>query len=151
MLTIGLVVGPGGSMPRAYRLRAVGAMMREMRAVLLAFIVACGSPQSPPPPPIANTAPPPPPVDAKPLTVTEQALIKMAQLRDAMCKCSDTDCLQQVSQDMTTWAQEMAKHNPEPPKMTDEETKRATEIGQQMGECMQRIMGQPQPQGPKTP
>jgi hypothetical protein len=42
---------------------------------------------------------------------------------------------------MTKWGQEQAKDNKEPPKMSEEETKKFTQIGEDMGKCMQKAMG----------
>jgi hypothetical protein len=70
-----------------------------------------------------------------------EAMAKMGEFRDEMCACSDTACAQRVSDEMATWSQEQAKDSKEPPKMTDEETKEATQIGEAMGKCMQKAMG----------
>jgi hypothetical protein len=70
-----------------------------------------------------------------------EAMAKMREFRVEMCACSDTACAQRVSDEMATWSQEQAKDSKEPPKMTDEETKEATQIGEAMGKCMQKAMG----------
>jgi hypothetical protein len=103
-----------------------GAMMQEMHAALLVLVVACGSPQ---PPPSANPAPR---IDA------EQMLSKTAEFRDAMCKCADVGCYQKVMDAMTAWLEETAK-SPEPT-MTEDETKRWTEIDHQLKECSARLL-----------
>jgi hypothetical protein len=69
------------------------------------------------------------------------AMAKMEQFKNEMCTCKDTKCAQKVSDEMSTWAQNMAKTNREPPRMSEADTKRATEIGEQMGKCMQTAMG----------
>lgn len=71
---------------------------------------------------------------------TEAAMKAMEDFRDKICACKDTPCVQGVSDAMAKWSQDMAKNNEEPPKMSEEETKRATEIGEQMGTCMQKAM-----------
>ncbi|HEY1547810.1 MAG TPA: hypothetical protein VGG28_08320 [Kofleriaceae bacterium] len=69
------------------------------------------------------------------------AMAKMGEFKDEMCKCSDTKCAQKVSDEMSVWAQKMAKSNREPPRMSEEDTKRATVLGEEMGKCMQKAMG----------
>jgi len=71
----------------------------------------------------------------------EKAMKAMGEFKDKMCACKDTKCVQAVSDEMTKWSQDMTKDNQEPPKFTDEDTKRATAIGEQMGKCMQAAMG----------
>jgi hypothetical protein len=41
---------------------------------------------------------------------------------------------------MTKWSQEQSKNAKEPPKMSDEDTKKAAAIGEEMGKCMQKAM-----------
>jgi hypothetical protein len=71
----------------------------------------------------------------------KDAIAKMGEFKDKMCACSDTACAQNVSDEMAKWSQQMAKYPGGSPKMTDEETKRATQIGEDMGRCMQKAMG----------
>jgi hypothetical protein len=66
---------------------------------------------------------------------------KMTEFRDLMCACKDSACAQRVSDDMTKWGQDQAKDQTEPPKMTEEETKKFTQLGEDMGKCMQKAMG----------
>ena len=73
----------------------------------------------------------------------EDAMAEMAQFRDQMCACKDTACAQHVSDDMTKWGQKLAKEQSEPPQFSEEDTRRATEIGETMGKCMQHAMGAP--------
>jgi hypothetical protein len=58
-----------------------------------------------------------------------------------MCKCKDAKCAQDVSDKMTKWSQEQSKNQKEPPKMSEADTKKAAEIGEAMGKCMQAAMG----------
>ena len=74
-------------------------------------------------------------------TSTASAMTAMTKFKDQMCMCKDSACAQKVSDDMTKWGQEMAKADREPSKLTDEETKKFTEIGESMGRCMQTAMG----------
>ena len=71
----------------------------------------------------------------------DRAFVAMAKFRDQMCACTDSPCAQKVADDMTKWGQEEAKNDRDPPKMTEEDTKRFTELGETMGRCMQKAMG----------
>ena len=68
-------------------------------------------------------------------------MAKMTEFKDKMCACADSPCAQKVSDEMTKWSTDMAKDMKEPPKMSVEDTKKATEIGEAMGKCMQKAMG----------
>jgi hypothetical protein len=68
-------------------------------------------------------------------------MAKMSAFKDQMCACKDNACAKRVSDDMTTWSMQVTKEMNEPPKMTEADQKRATEIGTAMGECMQKAMG----------
>jgi hypothetical protein len=69
-----------------------------------------------------------------------EAMAKMTEFKDEMCKCKDAKCAQDVSDKMTKWSQEQSKNSKEPPKMNEADTKKAQEIGEQMGKCMQTAM-----------
>ena len=69
------------------------------------------------------------------------AMAKMTEFKDEMCKCKDAKCAQEVSDKMTKWSQEQSKNQKEPPKMSEEDTKKAAAIGEEMGKCMQAAMG----------
>jgi hypothetical protein len=122
-----------------------------MKAFLLVVLVAAACGGSPPPPtapaptPVSNTAPPPAaPAEAAPAPGSaNEAIAAMTRFKDELCKCTDTACAQRVSDEMTKWAQDMTKSHPEPPKMSDEDVKTATALGEAMGTCMQRAMGAP--------
>lgn len=75
---------------------------------------------------------------------TMTALAKMTEFADKMCACHDTTCAQKVSDEMTKWAQEQAtKQTRRPPKMSEQMTKRFTELGERLGKCMQQAMTPP--------
>jgi hypothetical protein len=76
-------------------------------------------------------------------TSSEKALAKMEEFKDKLCACKDAACTQHVSDEMSKWAQDAAKDQTEPPHMTEEDTKRATAIGEEMGTCMQAAMSAP--------
>jgi hypothetical protein len=71
----------------------------------------------------------------------EKAIATMTRFRDDMCACKDSACAQKVSDDMTKWGQEEMRTNREPPKLSDDDVKRFTQIGEDMGHCMQKAMG----------
>jgi hypothetical protein len=70
-----------------------------------------------------------------------EALDKMAAFANTMCECKDAECAHKVSDDITKWAEEMSKVYKEPPHMSEADQKRAADIGEQMGKCMQQAMG----------
>lgn len=70
----------------------------------------------------------------------EEAMRTFQKFSDEMCACKDQTCAQQVSDQMTKWGTEEAKNWEPPPKMTDEQMKRATAVGEQMAKCMTRAM-----------
>jgi hypothetical protein len=75
------------------------------------------------------------------------AMAKMSEFADEMCKCKDAKCAQEVSDKMTKWGQEQSKNAKEPPKMNEA----AQEIGKRMGECMTKAMGAGGAMGGGTP
>jgi hypothetical protein len=85
------------------------------------------------------------PASAESDSPTARAMAKMVEFEGKMCACKDAECAKRVSDEMTVWSQAEAKKHTEPMKMTDEETKRAVELGTHMGECMQRAMSAANP------
>jgi hypothetical protein len=72
---------------------------------------------------------------------TAEAMRKMTEFKDLMCACKDSVCAQRISGSLTRWGQERAKELAEPPKMTEEDARKFTKLGEQMGECMQKALG----------
>ena len=66
------------------------------------------------------------------------ALAKMTELKDEMCKCKDAKCAQDVSSKMTAWTQEQAKSGAA--KMSEADTAKAQLIGEELGKCMASAM-----------
>ena len=66
-----------------------------------------------------------------------QEIADLSQFRNAMCACQDTACVQQVSAQMTRWAQE---HESPPAKPTDDEARQMAETTQQLSDCMMKVM-----------
>jgi len=79
---------------------------------------------------------------------TAEAMAAMTKFKDKMCGCKEPKCAQDVSDEMTKWAQEMSKSTEEPPKMTEDDQKRAAAIGEEMGKCMQVAMSVETPGAP---
>jgi hypothetical protein len=69
------------------------------------------------------------------------AMKAMHHFKDEMCACSSTACAQQVSDEMTKWSQDEARDHHEPPKMSEDDVKQATALGEEMGKCMMKAMG----------
>jgi hypothetical protein len=69
-----------------------------------------------------------------------EALDKMQAFTDRMCQCKDAKCANEVSDAITKWAEEMSKQFKEPPKMSEADQKRASDIGERMGKCMQEAI-----------
>lgn len=81
----------------------------------------------------------------------EALFARLATFERAMCECTDlqypssSECVQRVSDDMTRWGAEQTKQMPVPPKLDDRQMKRASEMGERVGRCMQRAMTPPEP------
>jgi hypothetical protein len=69
-----------------------------------------------------------------------EALATMIRFKDELCQCTTSACAQKVSDEMMKWSQDQARVEQKPPKMSEEETKVFSEIGEQMGRCMQKAM-----------
>lgn len=111
--------------------------------ILCLLLCACGGgAKAPPKEPVAlaNTQPAPLP---PPAPVEEPPMVAMQRFTDEMCRCVDADCAKRVSDDMTKWGREMAAKYTDPPKMSEDEQRRAEAIGTHMGECMQKAMSVP--------
>ncbi len=65
------------------------------------------------------------------------AIAKLGEFKDAMCKCTDKACAEKVSGELTKWSQE----HKEKPKMSEAEDKAATETALKMADCQQKAMG----------
>lgn len=75
----------------------------------------------------------------------EAAMHTFDQFTGEMCQCKDAACAMHVSDDMTRWATSMQKEWEPPPKLDEAQMKRATEMGQRMGECMTKAMAAADP------
>lgn len=87
----------------------------------------------------AEPAQEPAPSDT-PAPFTREALFQEMQgFADRMCECHDSQCAQQVADDMQTWSRE-AEKRADPPHMSEQDVQHASAIGERMGRCMQQAM-----------
>ncbi len=63
-----------------------------------------------------------------------RALAKLTVYKDELCACRDKACMDRVSEEMSAWAKAQPDDG-----MTDDVTRQATAIGEEMGKCMVRI------------
>ncbi|MGE5183583.1 MAG: hypothetical protein ACM31C_16035 [Acidobacteriota bacterium] len=73
--------------------------------------------------------------------LSEDVMAVMERFRDAMCACTagDRDCAMRVQKDMQDYAE--SRNDLRDMKMTDEDMKRATDIGMAMAKCSATAMG----------
>src|SRR5665647_769315 len=71
-----------------------------------------------------------------------EAMAKMSEFADDMCKCKDKACADKVQEGMTKWSTDMAaKGGAKKDEKPDEASmKKMTEIGQKYAECMTKAM-----------
>lgn len=71
-----------------------------------------------------------------------EAVAKMEEFKNEMCKCKDKACADKVQESMTKWSTDMAaKAGDKKDQKADEATmKKMTEVGQAYGECMTKAM-----------
>jgi hypothetical protein len=122
--------------------------MMDHRALVLALVLpaACGgSTSSQPTPPPSNTvaakeeSPPSP----SPAATRVQAIFAAFEtFTNRMCQCKDTTCAQEISAELTAWAQEIAKDPAaNDSKPSEAEAKRMGELATKLGDCMTNAMG----------
>jgi len=119
-------------------------------------LAACWRDAPPPREPVEEPAAPqamsyprrPPPA----LDKYDEMLERMRGFTDQMCQCSDSNCMAQVSGELTTWAKEWSSDadlREHPPNPTDEQTKLMADTTKQLTDCMMRAMALST--GPQTP
>lgn len=69
-----------------------------------------------------------------------EALAKMLELTDSMCRCTDRICADKVQEEMTLWAQQMAKKGDRSAKPDEALMKQMVEVGTRYAECMTAAM-----------
>jgi hypothetical protein len=137
----GAMLGNTGAWSRR-RLRAAAfrGMLAAMKAAVLSIaLAACGAGQ-PAAPPVSNrtaAVPADAAVDVA-LMGGAAAIAKLQQLADDMCKCPDRDCAEQVVDEMSRWAQDLASHDAAPKvnMAQDEQARAATD---RMSKCMIQV------------
>src|SRR5215470_10495487 len=82
-----------------------------------------------PPPRVARRGPEPGSLD--------DTIAKMSEFRDQMCACSDKACADLVTDDMTKWAQQMAKSagSLKQPKLSDAQMKDMQQVTEEFTKC----------------
>lgn len=70
----------------------------------------------------------------------DDQLEAMIQFKDKICACNDKQCADKVTQEMTVWA-----NSHKDGKLSEDDTAKATKIGEEMGKCVTRIYSQPDP------
>ena len=68
------------------------------------------------------------------------AIRKMTEFKDMMCQCADKTCADHVTDQMTKWSMEMAKHVDRDFKVTEEETKQMTKVTEEFTQCAVKAM-----------
>ena len=70
------------------------------------------------------------------------AIAKMGEFRDQMCKCTDKACADKVAEAMTKWTQEFAKEGggDKAAKPSEEDTKKTTQIMTEYTACQGKLM-----------
>lgn len=68
-----------------------------------------------------------------------EAIAKMTEFKDRMCACKDKACTENVAEEMTRWSQANAKGEKEV-KMSEEDMKKSTAIGEELTRCMTKIL-----------
>ena len=70
-----------------------------------------------------------------------EAMAKMSEFKDQMCKCTDKPCADKVQADMNKWSADNAKNaGDKPEKPSDEDMKKMQDVGTKYGECMAKAM-----------
>jgi hypothetical protein len=72
-----------------------------------------------------------------------EAIAKMTDFKERMCACKDAACAKAVNEEMTKWAQDEAKKTNGPVKLSEADQKKSTDLGTQLGECLQKAGGGP--------
>jgi hypothetical protein len=69
------------------------------------------------------------------------AIAKMTDFKDQMCKCADKACAEKVTEAMTKWGQEMAKEGGDKEaKISEDDTKKMASVTEEMTKCMTKAM-----------
>ena len=72
-----------------------------------------------------------------------RALRQFAKYTDQMCACSDQQCVQYVTDDLTKWSQQLVKDEPSLQHPDHETMQRAEPIVKRFTQCMSKAMSPP--------
>jgi hypothetical protein len=81
------------------------------------------------------------------------AIAKMSDFKDQMCKCADKACADKVTEAMTKWGTEAAKEASadKDAKISEEDTKKMASVTEEMTKCMTKAMMPPAAAGGDKP
>lgn len=83
------------------------------------------------------------------------AIAKMTDFKDQMCKCADKACADKVTEQMTKWGQDMAKEGGDKAAaISEDDTKKMAAVTEEMTKCMTKAMTAgmtPPPAAPAAP
>jgi hypothetical protein len=68
------------------------------------------------------------------------ALKKMAEFKDMMCQCADRSCADHVTDQMTKWSVEMARHADRDVRVSEEDTKQMQQVTEEFTKCATTAM-----------
>jgi len=68
------------------------------------------------------------------------AIRKMIEFKDKMCRCVDKACADTVVDEMTKWSQEMAKNADRSARVTEEDTRKMSEVTEEFTKCATKAM-----------
>jgi hypothetical protein len=69
------------------------------------------------------------------------AINKLTDFKDQMCKCADKACAEKVTEGMTKWGQDMAKEGGDKEaKISEDDTKKMAAVTEEMTKCMTKAM-----------
>jgi IPT/TIG domain-containing protein len=80
----------------------------------------------------------------------DQVLDEIAAYKTKMCACKTPDCARKLSDEMNAWSDKLAKEFKQPPKLTDEQTKRGDDLSEELQKCMEAAMTADTPPSPGT-
>jgi hypothetical protein len=64
---------------------------------------------------------------------------KMAEIRDAMCKCADKPCADKVNEDLIKWGQDQSYTEAAGKSLNDAEAKKLAAVSEELAKCMNKV------------
>jgi len=78
-----------------------------------------------------------------------RSIDRFGKFTSEMCQCNDATCAKHVSDELTRWAEDMAKHAPaKPPTFDAKSQQQMTELAKRYADCMIKVMGTGDPARP---